>query len=219
MVPQRRRSLAAQLAARDAATGRPLRGKPSPRLADLNGDGKPDLVVGDDGGAIHFLWNQGTPGLADLRENPSSSIAVSACYWVQPALADADGDGDPDLFVAGLDAVTLSSGRLFYIENRGTPAAPAWAPETDWLDLTTALGVDAFSFPSVAAGDVNGDGLVDLVLDDGQGTTYLARCLHGPPGFVFAPLVVLDASPTKPSSARLSATSTVTAARIWSSEV
>jgi Na+-translocating ferredoxin:NAD+ oxidoreductase RnfD subunit len=61
--------------------------------ADLNGDGKPDLVVTTTSG-VQLLWNTG--------HGTFTEAGMSASGWYTgAAVADVNGDGRPDLFVAG----------------------------------------------------------------------------------------------------------------------
>jgi hypothetical protein len=68
----------------------------------------------------------------------------------RPQLADADGDGDPDLFVFE------ELGKLRFYRNAGTPAAPVFAFETDRWG-----GVHELAFGRVV--DMEGDGDLDLL--------------------------------------------------------
>jgi hypothetical protein len=60
---------------------------------DLNGDGRPDLVVTTTTG-VDVLWNDGN-GKFTERTLPASG------WYTGAAIADVNGDGRPDLFVAG----------------------------------------------------------------------------------------------------------------------
>jgi hypothetical protein len=75
---------------------------PAVAVADLNGDGLDDMVVG---GAAHHsaqLFFQGRDGrFSQKAELPDSILSGKKGDDLGILLFDADGDGDPDLFIAG----------------------------------------------------------------------------------------------------------------------
>lgn len=133
--------------------------------ADLNGDGYTDLVVGtpgaDDGaavdvGTVTILWG-GPQGLTtgttlDTGEPPTDRSGLGRVV----VAGDFDGDGTPDLaMISGESDV-----RFFYdVGQDGTAARTA---DMD-LGLTEN---DSVITQDIAAGDVNGDGITDLVAID-----------------------------------------------------
>jgi hypothetical protein len=131
-------------------------------LADLNGDGRPDLFLADqgqdvdDGNGYQNTLVLSAPGgkLVDATSNLPQENAVTH----SAAAADIDGDGDIDLYLGnlwgftpqillnadGTGVFTVASGRLpFPIE------------DTDFGAFTTSEFVD-----------VNGDTFPDLILGD-----------------------------------------------------
>jgi hypothetical protein len=100
------------------AGGKPIRreqGDAAPVVADWDGDGKPDLVVGAGDGSVVWFRNEGTarePRLAAAKMlvPPSPSAwcddrARGPADWgvrVKPCVVDWDGDGRPDLLLGDL---------------------------------------------------------------------------------------------------------------------
>jgi len=117
-------------------------------LGDVDGDGDRDLVVGNDGQANRLYLNNGTE--APWAGVSGVDVTADADLTRSVDLGDADRDGDLDL-VAGNSG---QANRLYL--NNGT-AAP-WAGVSG-VDVTA----DADSTRSVALGDLDGDGDLDLV--------------------------------------------------------
>ncbi len=65
--------------------------------ADLNGDGRPDLVVTTTTG-IKLLWNESNGA---FREGAQAAGMTASGWYTGVAVADVNGDGRPDVFVAG----------------------------------------------------------------------------------------------------------------------
>jgi Na+-translocating ferredoxin:NAD+ oxidoreductase RnfD subunit len=65
--------------------------------ADLNGDGRPDLIVTTTTG-IDLLWNNGN---GTFTEGAQAAGMVASGWYTGAAVADVNGDGRPDVFIAG----------------------------------------------------------------------------------------------------------------------
>ncbi len=69
-------------------------GASSVTVADLNGDGKPDLAVANQTGTLSVLLNQGNGAFAAAVGYAAGAGPVSV------AASDMNGDGKPDLAVS-----------------------------------------------------------------------------------------------------------------------
>jgi Na+-translocating ferredoxin:NAD+ oxidoreductase RnfD subunit len=65
--------------------------------ADLNGDGRPDLIVTTANG-IKLLWNKGN---GTFTEGARAAGMTASGWYTGVAVADVNGDSRPDVFVAG----------------------------------------------------------------------------------------------------------------------
>ncbi len=114
-------------------------------IADMNGDGLPDIVaVGPNGLYITYAQHDGTLSSAPAPEVGQVSSSAT--------LADFNGDGNLDVVSAGDTALKLSLGR-----GDGTFTSPQ--------PITTSgnFGVVNYEDPQVVHGDFNGDGKQDLL--------------------------------------------------------
>ncbi len=124
-------------------------------VADVNGDGLPDIFVGVNGGASElFLNSKTTPGTYTLA--PASDFpALSGDAVTAVALVDVNNDGLPDLIVA----TGGSTGQTQVFLNQGSSSGT-------WSGFVTAA-TQAWSTPyasSLAAGQLFGEGFNDLVV-------------------------------------------------------
>lgn len=138
----------------------PVRGEfhYAPAVADLDGDGLADLVLGTWRDRVQWWRNTGT------RERPVYALADSALITLTrgsnttPAFADLDGDGDLDLMVGE------ASGQLNFYQNVGTRTAPRFELVSD---VFQDIDVGRRSAPVFA--DFRGDGRPDLLLGSEDG--------------------------------------------------
>lgn len=135
---------------------------PVPDLADIDGDGDPDLLVGlsEDGG-VRVYTNTGSPGAAQFSNAEMQTIGDIGLY-AYPVFCDLDGDGDQDI-LCGRD----SHGFVYY-QNNGSAADPLWEANSS---LFAGLG-NATYWNSPDLADLTGDGLADLVFGSADGPLY-----------------------------------------------
>ncbi len=122
-------------------------------VADLNGDGLPDVVVSGLGsganGVLSFLFQQ-----SDGTLGPEVTYtSVPVYYNGEIHVADMDNNG--------LNDVALLSGGQVAVIKQTTPGVFSTSP-----DYYTPQFSISFWAPTFALGDVNGDGLADLIVAD-----------------------------------------------------
>ncbi|WP_048065773.1 DUF3344 domain-containing protein [Methanosarcina acetivorans] len=151
----------------------------APSLADLDGDGDYDLMIGEGYGVTYGYENIGSSGSPEWAANSSWNIP-SIGYYSSPALADLDGDYDYDLMMGGYDGV------IYGYENTGSSDSPEWAANSSW----NIPSVGSRSLPALA--DLDCDGDYDLMIGESTGITYGYE--NTAP--IIVPLAGFSASPT-----------------------
>jgi hypothetical protein len=122
-------------------------------VADVNGDGKPDVIAANDGSnTVSVLLNTTAPG-ATVPSFAAQQTFATGAGPISIIAADINGDGKPDLVVANNGSNTVS-----VLLNTTAPGAavPSFAAQQTFA---TGSGPQ-----SVAASDVNRDGKSDLIV-------------------------------------------------------
>ena len=118
-------------------------------IGDIDGDGKPDLVVANNGdNTVSVLRNTGNSGSPGFATKVDFAVVT---YPQSMAIGDIDGDGKPDLAVANYNSSLVSVFR-----NTSSSGSISFATKSDF---TTGI-----SAKSVAIGDLDGDGKPDLAV-------------------------------------------------------
>jgi gliding motility-associated-like protein len=134
----------------DFATGTYPR---SVAIGDLDGDGKPDLALANSGSnTVSVYRNTSASGSIAAGSFAAKVDFATGTSPESVAIGDLDGDGKPDLAVANANSSTVSVYRN--TSASGSIAAGSFAAKVDF-----ATGTSPYS---VAIGDLDGDGKIDL---------------------------------------------------------
>ena len=134
---------------------------------DFNGDGNPDLLIGDRDGRVIELLGDGKGNLKPAGEIAHVGSAVSI------AVGDFNRDGIPDVAVSDFQGNSV----IILLGSAGGSFRTGWS----------------FALPQrgtvyyLAAADFNGDGVSDLAITGGEEATFVVMLGNGNGTFTYAP--------------------------------
>ncbi len=145
---------------------------PTLQIIDINRDQRPDFVMSAKKAPVDYQPGDSVSDKSKSRlyhfqknqysyyENNTdlfSQFANDSIYY-DPHLLDINGDGKDDLFIQ-------QAGVYHFFENTGSRERPVWEERNHWL-----TGFNSKMHYRAAAGDLNQDGLMDIVFGESDGT-------------------------------------------------
>jgi uncharacterized protein (DUF2141 family) len=133
-------------------------GKAAPALADLDGDGDLDLLVGTAGGKLILFRNDGSRQEPRWTQVTETFLGYDGARYPVPVFGDVDGDGKLDLLIG------TEEGTVRYYRGTGVPGEAGFVRQAD---LVPSGSVGRNSAPAII--DLNGDNRPDLLVGNFAG--------------------------------------------------
>lgn len=165
-----------------------------PCFGDLNNDKKPDMLVGDADGRLHYYQNNSSGSSLSFAPRVKNYMKIDVGVSAVPQITDLDGDQLPDLIIG------TGAGIVSYFKNKGTASAPFFdsLPTIDtlgkvfindfyWYYITDAMGsiIDSIrtynnvGYAAPFIGDLDGDGKRELLVGSDAGKLWLFNNIEG----------------------------------------
>jgi len=123
-----------------------------PRFADLNGDGAPDMIIGNTDDLPYYMKNSGSATNPAFITGENIFAGISFLDAEMGVFKDLDGDGDLDFIAGGFTGLNLFT-------NTGSATVPVFEKTVGFFD---GLNVGSNPVPDLA--DVDNDGDLDMVV-------------------------------------------------------
>jgi len=137
-------------------------------VGDINNDGLPDLYFTSNVGPNRLYLNKGDYRFEDVTDR--AGVADSDGWKTGVTMADVNGDGFVDIYVSGVDFLTMHGHNVLYINNG----------DGTFTDRTKEYGLDFDGFSTQALFfDYDGDGDLDMYLLTHAAHPERASATHG----------------------------------------
>ena len=143
----------------------------NPAFGDLDGDGKPDMLIGDANGDLDFFKNAGGQTASFPSMTAVNYSAINVGGNAAPFIYDVNGDSLPDLLIGRLD------GGISYYWNYGTKTSPLFSTDSvnssfGHINVTAITSTTGNSQPYITC-DSAGNMLLFVGSDQGLIFEYL----------------------------------------------
>lgn len=156
-----------------------------PTFVDIDNDGDMDAFIGNGnngfyGGRVGFFENTGSATTPAFLERTGTANPLDAAFnlgeRLSPAFVDCDEDGDFDVFIGEFFSFSTNTSSIFYFENTGDNANPAFLQRTGTDNpLDGAESASLFDRTPTFV-DIDGDGDAEAFIGEGdQGKVQFFR--------------------------------------------
>jgi len=140
---------------------------------DFDGDGYDEFVGVTDAGGITVIMYENNGD--DSFENVWTYVIADVVYSrdVADEVSDLDGDGIPELLIAGKGSTDYNSVFIFEFDTSSTDMNFNLVSSFDPEEVAGLVSDDGTDCKTLMAGDIDGDFVDELIISDGGGTDFV----------------------------------------------